>query len=92
MATHSSILAWNILLIEEPTQHKHTHTDKHTHTHTIHIMFLLSDSINKIKILKELYLTDLKVSDYTLKIINIIENYPNELQIHINWEIVNINV
>ena len=55
-------------------------------------MFLLSDSINKIKILKELYLTDLKVSDYTLKIINIIENYPNELQIHINWEIVNINV
>ena len=92
MATHSSILAWNILWIEEPTQHKHTHTDKHTHTHTIHIMFLLSDSINKIKILKELYLTDLKVSDYTLKIINIIENYPNELQIHINWEIVNINV
>ena len=56
------------------------------------MMFLLSDSINKIKILKELYLIDLKVNAYTLNIVNKIENNPNELQIHIIWEIVNINV
>ena len=58
----------------------------------IHMMFLPADSINKIKFIKELYLIDFKVSAYTLNIINIIETNPNELQVHITWEIFNIKL